>query len=160
MPKGFVHPYLLLVAFAVIGVGVAVFAGSKGFSGFVLGSRSNKESVNTDKIDSYKVTVISPNSSWDLIQYLCKTHEECEKSSTAGTWWSAVGGAATTLDGHEILIDKSDKWSDYSFLKIFVRSSAGDKYLLQNLGTEDLIIALSSGEPLNNYVFVSSPGNY
>ncbi len=135
MSKGFAHPYLLVAVLAVIGVIFAVFTSSSKLAGFVLGSRTYDLDTYQTKVDGLKVTVLSPTSSWDLMQYLCKTREECEKSQTSGKWWATVSGAPTTEDGHEVFIEKSSGWEGYGFLKVMVRSAKStDSFLSTNYG--------------------------
>ncbi len=123
MSKGFAHPYLIVAVLVIIGAGVAVFAGSPRLAGLVLGTKSYDTKNYQNKVDGLKVTVISPNASWDLMQYVCKTRDECEKSPTSGKWWATVSGAPTTEDGHEVFIEKSSGWADYGFLKVVVRQA-------------------------------------
>ena len=123
MSKGFAQPYLLIVLLAAVGIGVTVFAGPKNLVGRVLGAKTKSENIYQYKTNGVKVTVISPNSSWDLTEYLCASKEQCQKSLTAGKWWATVSGAATTEDGHEVFIEKASGWSGYGFLKIVVRSA-------------------------------------
>lgn len=130
MSKGFAHPYLLIAVFALVGAGFAVFAGSSKLAGLVLGTKSYDLETYQNKVDGLRVTVISPNASWDLLQYVCKTQGECEKSPTSGKWWATVSGAPTTEDGHEVFIEKSPGWAGYGFLKVIVRQAgSSDVYL-------------------------------
>lgn len=135
MSKGFAHPYLLIAVLALVGAGFAVFAGSNTLSGLVLGSRSYNLENYQNKTDGLKVIVISPNVSWDLMQYICKTRDECEQSTASGKWWATVSGAPTTEDGHEVFIEKSPGWGGYGFLKVVVRKAgSASAYLLEPSG--------------------------
>lgn len=130
MSKGFAHPYLIVAVLAVVGVVFAVFTSSSKLAGFVLGSRTYDLDTYQNKVEGLKVTVLSPTSSWDLMQYLCKTREECEKSQTSGKWWATVSGAPTTEDGHEVFIEKSPDWEGYGFLKVIVKqANPSNRYL-------------------------------
>ncbi len=146
---------MLVAIVAFIGVAFAVVTSSSKLSGFVLGSRTNNLDTFQTKADGLKVTVLSPSSSWDLMQYLCKTREECEKSQTSGKWWATVSGAPTTEDGHEVFIERSPAWEDYGFLKVMVRQggSVGEYLRLEGRNTGsyyivDIKTSLSIGDVL------------
>lgn len=155
MPKGFAHPYLIIAVLVIVGAGVAVFAGSDSLSGFVLGARSRKENIYQNKTDGLKVTVVSPDSSWDLVQYLCKTRDECQSSPTSGKWWATVSGAPTTQDGHEVFIEKSDGWVGYPFIKLYAKSSGGVTYRTYD-SQEPYFISDTSLASSGNFIFVPS----
>jgi len=123
MPKGFAHPFVLVSVLVLLGIGVAVLAGPRNIAGLVLGATTRKENVYDTKTVGIKVNVVSPATSWDLTEYLCKSRDECTSALTSGKWWSTVSGAATTTDGHEIFIEESDGWADYNFIKIVVKES-------------------------------------
>lgn len=154
MPKGFAHPYLMLAVVVIIGAGAAVLAGNGNLVGLVLGTRTQKENVYQNKTDGLNVTVISPKSSWDLVQYLCSTREECEKSPTSGKWWATVSGAPTGPDGHEVFIQRSDGWGAYPFIKVYAKSTNGAVYRVQG-STNPYFITETTADPGTSFVFVS-----
>ena len=147
MSRGFAHPYLLVAVLVVVGVVFAVFTSSAKLAGFVLGSRTYDLAPYQTKVDGLKVTVLSPTLAWDLMQYLCKTQEECEKSQTSGKWWATVSGAPTTEDGHEVFIEKSPGWEGYGFLKVMVRQggSAGGYLTLGGNDAPYRVVDLTQG---------------
>lgn len=151
MSKGFAQPYLLIVMLAAIGVGVAVFVGSKNLVGLVLGAKTRSENIYQYRTNGIKVTVISPKSSWDLTEYLCDTKEQCQKSATSGKWWATVSGAATTEDGHEVFIEKAEGWKDYEFMRLGVKSSRGVSYQL--LGTQETSASVDTAMPVTSLTF-------
>lgn len=69
------------------------------------------------------IQVTSEKGSWDLLEYLCKTKEECTSSLTSGKKWEAISGGVT--EGSSIKINYSDLWRDYKYLKVFVKSGWG-----------------------------------
>ncbi|OGC56599.1 hypothetical protein A3H26_01760 [candidate division WWE3 bacterium RIFCSPLOWO2_12_FULL_36_10] len=69
----------------------------------------------------FAVSVISKSGTWDLYEYLCKTKDECEVSLNSGKNWGIVSGGETT--GHEVMIEASDEWKDYKYLKLFAKPS-------------------------------------
>ena len=157
MPRGFAHPYLLIAVLVIIGSGVIVYSGSKNISGLVLGTKTRKENIYYNRTSGIKVTVISPNSSWDLTEYLCATKEECEKSPTSGKWWKTVSGAPTTVDGHQVFIEKSADWFEYGYVKITVKTGGSSGMYLSVTGNDDkyLIVDLDMiGSDLYSVEFI------
>lgn len=157
MLKGFAHPYLLIVMLAVIGVGVAVFVGSKNLVGLVLGAKTRSENIYQYRTNGIKVTVISPSSSWDLTEYLCDTEEQCQKSPTSGKWWATVSGAPTTEDGHEVFIEKAEGWNGYESIRLGVKSSSGVSYRL--LGTQETSAIVDTMMPVTSLTFREAKQN-
>ncbi|MBU0649719.1 hypothetical protein KJ605_00745 [Patescibacteria group bacterium] len=155
MTKGFAHPYLLLAGLVVVGAGLIVYTSSKNLAGLVLGTTKRNENIYQRKTDGVKVTVISPNSSWDLVQYLCENRDECQTSPTSGKWWAAVSGAPTPQEGHEVFIQKSDGWQDYSYLKIYAKSAKGAVYQTLETGQSYHLVETSLLTPLE-ITFVST----
>ncbi len=140
MPQGFAHPLLLIIVLVIVGVSVAVFAGSKNLISSVLGAKTRSENIYQYQTNGIKVTVISPKSSWDLTEYLCDSKEQCQKSATSGKWWATVSGAPTTEDGHEVFIEQADGWKGYGFIKISVKSPNGTIYMLLNTSETSAIV--------------------
>ncbi len=147
MSKGFAHPYLIIAVLVIVGAGIAFFTGSPNLAGLVLGAKTRKENVYQNKVDGLKVTVISPKASWDLVQYVCKSRDECEKSATSGKWWATVSGAPTNDDGHEVFIEKASGWGDYTYFKVYAKSSAGVTYRTIGFSEPYYIVATSLTMP-------------
>ena len=140
MPQGFAHPLLLIIVLVVIGVSIAVFAGSQGLIGKVLGAKTKSENIYQNKTAGIKVTVISPKSSWDLTEYLCDSREQCQRSATSGKWWATVSGAPTTQDGHEVFIEQAEGWKGYGFMRLGVKSPNGTVYTLIDASETSAIV--------------------
>jgi|GEM_PF-7022064 hypothetical protein len=148
MSRGFAHPFLLIVVLVLVGVGV-VAATSPKLSGLVLGAKNRKENIYDAKAVGLKVTVISPKASWDLVEYLCDTREQCQTSLTGGKWWATVSGAPTTQDGHEVFIEKAADWTEYSFLKLVVREAGVTGSYLHPTGSSEEFVVVSTEETAN-----------
>jgi hypothetical protein len=65
------------------------------------------------------IQVTSQSGTWDLLEYLCKTKDECVSGLEAGKKWEGVSGGNT--EGHTVNISYSDLWEGYNYLKVFVR---------------------------------------
>jgi len=142
--QGFAHPYLLIALLVIVGGGVAVYSGSRHIAGLVLGTKTRKENIYQNRSTGIKVTIVSPNSSWDMMEYLCKTLEECEKSSTSGKWWTTVSGAPTAADGYEVSVERSADWGAYNYIRFSVKSANGIQLVLQATKGTSAISDLSS----------------
>lgn len=157
MPRGFATAYLLLIVLILAGIGTVLFSSSKDFAGLVLGARSPRETILDKEATGVKITVISPDFSWDLIEYLCATKSECESFPTSGTWWATVSGAATDLDGHEVFVEKSEDWAGYNYIKFVTRSARGDLYKL--MGTDETLAVAETALTLpESFIFTSVVG--
>jgi hypothetical protein len=143
--RGFAQPLLLIVALVVAGIGVAVFVGSKNLVGTVLGVKTRSENNYRYKTDGIKVTVISPDASWDLTEYLCDSVEQCQKSTTSGKWWATISGGPTTEDGHDVFIEIADGWKDAKFLKVAVKETGlGNIYMNSGMDEQYHLYDLSA----------------
>ena len=87
----------------------------------ILGS-SQSIRENTDKT-GLVVTVKSTGPTWDFYEFLCKTYEECATSLEAGYQMPVISGGQT--EGHEILIEPSSDWKQYSYIKYYVKNAWG-----------------------------------
>jgi len=86
----------------------------------------------------FGVSVVSKSGTWDLYEYLCKTKDECEVSLTSGKNWGIVSGGETTE--HDVMIEASDEWKGYKYLKLFVKPSW--------LGSDNRYRVIKSGDVL------------
>jgi hypothetical protein len=79
----------------------------------------------TSKIpnNSLSVRVKSPNSSWDLQQYLCKHKDDCQTSLESGKRYATVSGGKT--QNQLVIINRIENVEDYKYLKVFVKPSWG-----------------------------------
>jgi hypothetical protein len=117
MRRGSMWPLLLIVAlFLIIPLGY-----------WYLSSRSSMKNVKGAKISEIEngvyVVVNSNAGTWDLNSYLCKSKPECLESLTFGVKLETKSGGRSL--GYEVNLVYEDQWSDYSFLKIFVKPGWG-----------------------------------
>lgn len=123
MKKALVFPVILIVIFLFIALPLIFW--------FVSNRYSNNPSVKglsvREKGNGFLIVINSKYGSWELNEYLCETFEECKSSLTSGTLWGTVGGGTGDGggDGHEIVVEKSDGWKAYKYLKVFVKPSWG-----------------------------------
>lgn len=134
MPKGFAHPYLMLAVLVFLGAGATLLTTSPTVRGFVLGTQTHKENVYRNQ-ESVKVTIVSPHSSWDLVEYLCNSRDECEKSVSAGRWWATVSGGPTLPSGYEASLERSSGWGEYKYLKVAAKTAGANSTYLKTADT-------------------------
>lgn len=112
--RGFSAPLLLFVLVALFGIG-----------GFAFVRFYNEPSVKgTSDVEvqpGFKVLISSPNESWDLFRFLCKSESECLESLDSGIRQSKQSGGPTPI--HEINIFPQDSWKDYKLMKVYARKS-------------------------------------
>ncbi|KKT84886.1 MAG: hypothetical protein UW82_C0007G0002 [candidate division WWE3 bacterium GW2011_GWC2_44_9] len=152
---GIVRPAILLLLTVLFGVFVAVAAGSPDFKGLVLGVSSQNGDAEKPAPLGIKVSIVSPDSSWDLDEYLCSSKNECLNSATRGKWWSRVSGAKTGDYGYEVFIEKSQEWDGYAFLKRSAKKSGanGGFVLPQTGGNYNYyMLDLSSDQSFSEYI--------
>lgn len=131
--KGFASPILvllLIIVFLLAGfwfftndINVSSSAQIQGVSTLASGARSG-----------LGVSVASESGNWDLYEYLCVTAEECKQALTSGKRWGTVGGGAAAL--HQVEIEASAEWENYTHLKIFVKPS------WQNISSQYKVLGL------------------
>ena len=83
----------------------------------------------------FSVSISSLAQTWDLVEYLCETKEECLDSLTSGRRFNTVSGGQTEL--HDVVVNYSKEWDNYSYIKYFVRSGLykqGTEFKIVNLG--------------------------
>ena len=122
MQKGFSIPTVfVLVAFLVLIPVLFWFV----INGVDFSKSDNVRGTSTVNEKNIKpglgISVVSKSGTWDLYEYMCKTKDECEASLTSGRNWGIVSGGETA--GHEVMIEASDEWKDYKYVKLFVKPS-------------------------------------
>ncbi|MBI2414844.1 hypothetical protein HYV31_03345 [candidate division WWE3 bacterium] len=68
-----------------------------------------------------ELSVVSTNTSWEMLKYLCISESDCLESLDAGRRLSKVSGSPTEL--RDISESPDDTWKEFKFLKVYVRSS-------------------------------------
>lgn len=156
MRSGFSVPIILIVILLFVLTPL-------GYYYFVIKSDNTNIKGTSDYRGSTGVLVFvnSQNSTWDMFEYLCKSMSECTTSLDSGTFFAKVSGNVT--EDHEVFVEYSDKWSEYSYLKIYVQSGWGSinrayTPTAQNLASVDgdvMYIPLQQGEK-NNLIIAGS----
>ncbi len=83
----------------------------------------------------FSVTVTSTAETWDLVEYLCSSREECLETLDSGKRLGTISGGSTEL--HEVFVEYSPKWDEYAFIKFYVRpgwSATQREFKIANLG--------------------------
>ena len=84
----------------------------------------NVRGAKTSEIENgLYVVVNSDTGTWDLNSYLCKSKLECLESLTSGVKLETKSGGRAL--GYEVDLVYENQWSDYSFLKVFVKPGWG-----------------------------------
>lgn len=152
MRRGFSVPLILIV---VVTLTLLVFwvlsapSSDRDIKGFSTDQNGNRAGLS--------VFVSSDSSSWDLVEYLCETLSECIKSFTSGRRWATVSGGKVTM--HEVVIEKSDIWDEYSYMKLYVKprwGSFGRNFDIESLGNvpESDVYKISDGNESYNVVIL------
>lgn len=119
MQKGFAQPLLVIALIAFVGLAAAISLTNSNII-----SDENVKGVKSTGISDSKpglmFNVISPSGTWELIQYLCKTKDECDSSISSGKRLGSVGGGKTELQ--KVTLPVSPEWTDYSYIKVLVKS--------------------------------------
>lgn len=113
---------------------------------------------NTLASSGFNVSIISNSATWDLVEYLCKTEEECLNSLNSGRRLGTVSGGETDL--HEVVVEYSPEWDDYDFIKYFVRSgwySGGRLFKVRDLGDMPGSVVKQVEDSGDTYDVVLSP---
>jgi hypothetical protein len=117
MRRGSAWPLMLIVAlFLTIPLGYWYLS--------YRASMKNVRGAKTSEIENgLYVVVNSDTGTWDLNSYLCKSKLECLESLTSGVKLETKSGGRAL--GYEVDLVYENQWSDYSFLKVFVKPGWG-----------------------------------
>lgn len=115
--RGFSAPLLLILISGIL-IG-SFFVYSKTVSS------NNVQGISTESAETLKqglqLSIVSGNSSWEMLKYLCKTEDECLENLDSGKRLDKMSGSPTEL--RDISLTPDDAWKEYSYLKVYVRSS-------------------------------------
>ena len=111
-------PTTLIVVLVLVALPVAFLLYTSALGGRIMGATSTSQ---TNSKSGFSIEVSSKSDSWDLVEYLCKTLDECLNSTDSGTRWGFISGDSSVV--HEIVVESSPEWVDYEFMKIYVVSS-------------------------------------
>jgi hypothetical protein len=121
MQKGYSVPLIIILVLGLLAVPAYYWTttNSVNFSS----SKTVKGISTTGNIyasPGFSVSVTSNAETWDLVEYLCKTLEDCTSSLNSGSRWGTISGGKTDL--HEVVVESSQDWDDYKYIKYYVRS--------------------------------------
>ncbi len=146
MQKGFAQPLLVIAFIAFVGLSGALWLLNSDFL-----SNDNVKGTSTDVQASEKpglvVDVTCSGGTWELIQYLCKTEEECNSSLTSGKRIGSIGGGEA--DSQKITIPTAPNWNEYKYIKVFVKHGWNSRvtgFEVSNLNNSGGIFAQKFGE--------------
>lgn len=145
--KGFAVPLMLIVVLLILAVPAYYIISSLPTSSSDIRGASSEGNINDRP--GFSVSITSTSSTWDLVEYLCGSLDECTTSLTSGRRWGTVSGGQTDL--HDVVVEYSDEWSNYEYIKYFVRSG----WYAQG---KDFNV-VSAGNVPNSDVFKVSDGN-
>ncbi|EKD99716.1 MAG: hypothetical protein ACD_22C00191G0006, partial [uncultured bacterium] len=91
MQKGFARPLLLIIILLLLLTPAVLLLVNKPD---VKGSTSSTKSYAKP---GFEVSVVSSGGTWELVQYLCETENECTSFVESGIRSGSVGGGQTTL---------------------------------------------------------------
>lgn len=131
MRKGFTVPLILVLVLVLIMVPLIFWISTNNFnassSSDVMGVADAKDSNKS----GFSVTVNSDVGVWDLLQTACKTLDECKESVTSGKRVSTASGGVGY--NNTVNVYKDPSWTDYNFLKLYVRAGWGSSTVGFNL---------------------------
>ncbi len=127
MQKGFSVPMILVVLTLVVSVSAISWVY---FNRTSVEPAPTVKGASTFNADTSKpglgVTVTSKNGTWDLVEYACKTLEECTASLEGGKKFSTFGGG--TVNSFLVVMPYSPELDEYTYVKYFVKSSFGGMF--------------------------------
>lgn len=146
MQKGFALPVVLIVTLVLV-LPVVFWIANNDVN---LASSTDVKGTSTIK-DPYakpgfSVSIMSKNSPWELVEYLCEEKEICTKSLTSGKRWGSVSGDKSDL--HQILVETSPTWNGYKYMKFYVKTPLSNNHLaVLDLGSfpESEVYTLAEG---------------
>ena len=116
MKKSNLIPLVLVVSTFLMLPIVFFFLNSKN-GGNVQGTKTqaNKKGI--------VLKITSNYGTWDMTKYFCKTKDECLTSLFSGKIIDTTSGGV--VEGSHVTVDYSPEWTNYEFIKVFVKSGWG-----------------------------------
>lgn len=157
--KGYSVPLFLIVTLVVLTVPAYYWVSTNQLN--VSASRDIRGAASTGNSHSapgFSVSIVSASPTWDLVEYLCKSQEECSTSLTSGRRLGTVSGGETEF--HEVIVEYSAEWQDYKYIKYFVRpgwNASDSNFTVSTLGDIPGSEVLSLAENGDEYVAVIAP---
>ena len=149
--SGFSHFYIFIFALVLV----------SGFSIYRQSSISKKDKVlgESEKAivnerNGFSVLVKSNGPTWDFYEYLCKSLDECKTAPESGYQLPLISGGLT--EGHEIIVEPSNEWNGYKYLKFYVKGGWGQDFANFRLVNQPRINGTELGE-FNDMSYVIVP---
>lgn len=118
--RGYSVPAFLILLLLLVAVPVLYWVSTNDLSASSQDVRGASTTGSILAKPGFKISVSSKANTWDLVEFLCKSLEECTDSLTSGRRLGTVSGGAA--DMHEIVVEYTSEWDDYKYIKYFVRS--------------------------------------
>src|SRR3990167_475101 len=153
MQKGLSMPLVLIIVLLLaLPVGYFIYAKNTQ-SDNVKGT-----SVEAARKPGFGVEIISVGGTWDLVEYLCTSMDECTKSALSGKRWGSVSGGTT--QSHEVVVQANSEWKNYEYIKYLVRpgwSSVDRTFKVLDEGTIRGSVVKILKDGLSSYETVITP---
>lgn len=151
MQKGYSVPIVIIAIVLFLLLPLAFWTLRNNFSFSPTFQNVKGASVKGDSFSrpGFSVAISSKNGNWDFVEYLCSSLDECNQSLYSGVRWGVTSGGAT--ENHEIVVENSNEWGKYSYIKYFVRpawSSMPRDFKVVSLGSypDSKVYTLSDGK--------------
>lgn len=130
LKRGFTAPLLLVLvtSFFVLASLFWVISNNVNTSTTSTNVKGASSNVPSYAKPGFAIYVSASQGTWDLVQYLCKDYDACVSSLDSGKRWGTVGGGPADLQ--EIFVEYNPQWSEYKYIKLYVRSSWGSQMRL------------------------------
>ncbi|HXK52674.1 hypothetical protein H6802_01300 [Candidatus Nomurabacteria bacterium] len=151
--KGYSVPLILIFVFSLVSIPVYYFFINQQAAETVKGANTKATTE-----PGFGVQISSKSGTWDLVEYLCKDYDSCVSNLTAGTRMGLVSGGVSDL--HEVVVSAQDDWSNYSYIKFYVRPSWHSdpiNYRVVSLGSIPFSKAVEISDGTRNVEVVVAP---
>jgi hypothetical protein len=119
--KGYSVPLVLIIVLVLFSVPLFYWVTSNDFNASASRNiRGATTSNNVNERPGFSVNITSTSQTWDLVEYLCRTQEECTTSLTSGRRLGTISGGQTDL--HQVIVEHTKEWDGYKYIKLYVRS--------------------------------------
>ncbi|KKS16347.1 MAG: hypothetical protein UU77_C0054G0006 [candidate division WWE3 bacterium GW2011_GWC1_41_7] len=115
-------------------------------------------SADVTRKPGFGVEIVSLGGTWDLVEFLCTTLEECTKSAVSGKRSGSVSGGTT--QSHEVVVQAKPEWKEYQYIKYLVRpgwSSVDRTFKVLSEGSINGTVVKVLKDGLSSYETVITP---
>ena len=133
------HKSLLLLAISLLSLPILYWVFNNQFNFSFSGPNVKGSNIaSMEGKNGVLVSIRSNGISWELVEYLCVTREECVADLNSGTHFGTVGGGGSEAATHDFFIEYSRQFDNYSFLKIYLKPgwlNSSMRFLVDEIGT-------------------------